>query len=129
MTKNPCFDFEERFNKENYRATGRTTRLVDEYVQILFKNVLEEDNKYISIHDHYPSRMATRMLIDKIRNRIKNEHNLECEVSNDGTKMRIKDIQPGCETRFIHLEEDGSVLNYIEQKRLNGEIIKKTVLY
>ena len=60
------------------RKSGRTTRLVDEYIQLLFD---VNKGETIKVSDHYPSNDAHRMLLDKIANRLKNEHvGLEFEI-------------------------------------------------
>ena len=63
---------------EDRRKSGRTTRLVDNYIQLLFE---VDKGQTIQVRDHYPSNDAHRMLIDKIVNRLKNEHvGLDFEV-------------------------------------------------
>lgn len=52
------------------RATGRTTRLVDMYVQKLFNN----PNRWIIIEDHHNQNDSNRYLTTKIKYRIRNEH-------------------------------------------------------
>lgn len=56
---------------EDKRHSGRTTRLVDDYIQLLFTT---ERGSLIKVRDHYPSNDAHRMLLDKIALRLKNEH-------------------------------------------------------
>lgn len=68
------------------RCTGRTTRMVDRYVQVLFDNMCGE-NKMIEIQDHFPSPNASRDLINKIKRRVKIEHHIDCEVC--GNRMRF----------------------------------------
>lgn len=53
-----------------YRATGRTTRLVDDYIQKLYENT----GRFVEIVDHYPSRTADLHLCSKIISRMENEH-------------------------------------------------------
>ena len=63
---------------EDKRKSGRTTRLIDNYIQLLFD---VDRGTTIKVRDHYPSNDAHRMLIDKIVNRLKNEHvGLDFEV-------------------------------------------------
>lgn len=52
------------------RASGRTTRLVDSYIQELYNNIGE----WVEIFDHYNSKMAHITLLKKIYNRICFEH-------------------------------------------------------
>lgn len=56
---------------EDKRHSGRTTRLVDDYIQLLFTT---ERGSLIKVRDHYPSNDAHRTLLDKIALRLKNEH-------------------------------------------------------
>lgn len=53
------------------RKSGRTTRLIDDYIQLLFTT---EKGSLIKVRDHFPSNDAHRMLIDKIVSRLKTEH-------------------------------------------------------
>jgi hypothetical protein len=52
------------------RASGRTTRLVDEQIQELFTNGC------VLVIDHYPTREAARMVFDKVLRRLDFEHSL-----------------------------------------------------
>lgn len=62
----------EEFNMlDEKRKSGRTTRLIDQYIQLLFE---VEKGEVIKVRDHYPSNEAHRILLDKIINRLKNEH-------------------------------------------------------
>ena len=65
--------------ENNLRASGRTTRLIDYYVQELFKN----KNTDIEIRDHNKGRMSALYLMDKIVNRIKSEHPRVAVISNN----------------------------------------------
>lgn len=64
----------EKENEEDkelkYRASGRTTRLVDYYIQELFKN-----GKIENITDHYDDVNAHLRLVDLIEKRLYIEHN------------------------------------------------------
>lgn len=73
---------------EDKRKSGRTTRLIDNYIQLLFD---VDRGTTIKVRDHYPSNDAHRMLIDKIVNRLKNEHvGLDFEVDyREGTIKRM----------------------------------------
>lgn len=52
------------------RATGKTTRLVDEYIQKLYK----EQGQWVKIKDHHCTAQADRMLFNKILDRMAHEH-------------------------------------------------------
>lgn len=52
------------------RGTGRTTRLVDEYVQKLYST----PNTAIEIRDHWQDNLGHRHLIERIKTRFRNEH-------------------------------------------------------
>ena len=56
---------------EDNRKSGRTTRLIDNYIQLLFE---VDKGELIKVRDHYPSNDAHRQLLDKIIKRLKNEH-------------------------------------------------------
>lgn len=69
-----------------HRMTGRTTKMVDEFIQKLYKN----KGEWIEIYDHYPSRNADRMIIDKIIRRMQIEHpqdKLEIDKLNNRLKL------------------------------------------
>ena len=57
-------------NNDSNRATGRTTRLVDHYIQELFNN----PNKEIEIIDHNNTRQSNIHLTQMILKRIYEEH-------------------------------------------------------
>ena len=52
------------------RVTGRTTRLVDEYIQKLYTN----RGEFVPIIDHYGTRGANELLASKILKRMELEH-------------------------------------------------------
>jgi len=56
--------------KEELRATGKTTRLVDEYIQKLYSCL----NDYIEIKDHFNSFHSNKYLQDLIIKRLISEH-------------------------------------------------------
>lgn len=64
-------------NSNKYKATGRTTRLADDYIQQLFKNI----GKWVLVVDHFPIRKATEGLVDIIANRLISEHNIVIEIN------------------------------------------------
>ena len=57
-------------NEDSNRATGRTTRLVDYYIQKLFNNPNEE----IKIIDHINTQQSNTHLTQLILQRMYNEH-------------------------------------------------------
>lgn len=67
------------------KRSGRSTRLVDEYIQILFSN----RGEYITILDHYDSRSAHWLLITRILQRMRIEHPRE-KLDLDKSKLRLK---------------------------------------
>jgi len=56
---------------EDKRKSGRTTRLIDSYIQLLFE---VDKGTNVKVRDHYPSNDAHRQLLEKIVRRLKNEH-------------------------------------------------------
>lgn len=57
------------------RASGRTTRLVDSYVQILFN----DPDKSVFIKDHNESFQSNISLVERINQRLKVEHKVSLE--------------------------------------------------
>ena len=53
------------------RKSGRSTRLIDQYIQLLFE---VDKGTNVKVRDHYPSNDAHRQLLDRIIKRLKNEH-------------------------------------------------------
>ena len=80
-------ELEERKEIEaiRIRMTGMTTRLTDSFIQELYHN----PNKWITIHDHYQSRNADRMLLEKILRRMEYEHPYD-KVDVDKLNNRLK---------------------------------------
>jgi hypothetical protein len=71
-----------------FRVVGTTTRLCDELVQKFFKAPYGE---WVPVIDHYPSRQADRMLLDKFLRRMGNEcPNIEVEVDKRRVCVRRK---------------------------------------
>lgn len=66
--------FLERPKTIEKRKIGNTTRLVDYYIQVLFRDGTTK------IEDHYNGDKSNRILAGKIADRILNEHNIEVEV-------------------------------------------------
>ena len=56
---------------EDKRQSGRTTRLIDNYIQLLFE---VDKGQEVQVRDHYPSNDAHRMLLEKIVARLNAEH-------------------------------------------------------
>ena len=69
------------------RMTGRTTRLVDSYIQLLFENIGE----YIKVKDHYNHIRADKHLIERIEERLYREYAIKVDkiVRNVGFLLRI----------------------------------------
>ena len=73
---------------QSTRATGRTTRLIDSYIQELFENI----NKHVIIKDHYYSKQADRYLMIRIHDRLKYEHpNVDflCKIIDNNYTIKI----------------------------------------
>jgi DUF438 domain-containing protein len=69
------------------RATGETTRLIDYYIQELYKNYKE----WVLIEDHYHSRNAQLNLINSIKKRMGIEHPSDIlEYATDEGKHLLK---------------------------------------
>lgn len=66
--------------EDQLRATGRTSRLVDSYIQELF------NNKEIEVRDHFTNTRAHKDLLKRIVNRYNNEYNRGFQ------KLVIKDL-------------------------------------
>lgn len=69
-------------------ASGRTTRLVDAYVQRLFQS----PGEWIDVQDHAEwrvGRKATDFLMDRIRSRMLAEHGIQIERKNNDHFIRI----------------------------------------
>lgn len=68
------------------RAVGNTTRLADYYIQKLFNNI----GDFIKIEDHHCSLTVDESLVERIKQRLFNEHSgISIEVK--GTKIKIND--------------------------------------
>lgn len=52
------------------RLTGRTTRIIDEYIQELYRH----QGEWIEIKDHHPSPQSDRIALNKIMTRMELEH-------------------------------------------------------
>lgn len=80
------FKHKKAISEWSFRASGRSTRIIDESIQHLF----EIPNKWITVIDHYDSKMADMMIVKNIKRRLKIEHNLEIDVRTDNGKFQIK---------------------------------------
>lgn len=67
-----------------YRMTGRTTRIVDYYVQQLF----EHPKEWIDIHDHFETKAADQNVLTRLVARMQNEHGIQLIV--DVRELRVK---------------------------------------
>lgn len=56
---------------EMFRATGRSTKLVDELIQEFFEKPM---GSKIPVCDHYPERRADEFLLNRFMNRLESEH-------------------------------------------------------
>ena len=54
-----------------FRATGRSTKLVDELIQEFFEKPI---GTKIPVCDHYPERRADEFLLDRFMKRLESEH-------------------------------------------------------
>lgn len=67
------------------RMTGKTTRIVDEFIQKLYKNKEE----WVEIYDHFPSFNASRMVLEKVLKRMSFEHPQD-KIEVDKINNRLK---------------------------------------
>lgn len=79
------------YNETNLRATGRTTRIVDDTIQKMFNN----PNEWVFVCDHYPTRLATVRVVDLIRRRLQYEHKLEIDAraTEYGYEVKLKNYK------------------------------------
>lgn len=75
----------ERFFKLANMATGESTRLADKYIQEQYEN----QNEWVVIYDHFPSREAHRQLLEIIMRRMSLEHGID-KIKVDRIKNRLK---------------------------------------
>ena len=78
-------EFLQSIEAIRHRMTGRTTRMVDELVQKLYKN----EGEWVEIYDHYPSRNAAHMIFEKVIKRMLIEHPQD-KIEVDKLNNRIK---------------------------------------
>lgn len=70
------------------RASGRTTRLVDAAIQVLFaKGSIELGGPLPNVTDHHASRQNQEHMFRRILQRMQNEHKLSLDV--DSSRLRI----------------------------------------
>ena len=75
----------ERLVQLANRATGESTRLADKYIQELYEN----QNEWVVIYGHFPSREADRQLLEIIMRRMSLEHGID-KIKVDRIKNRLK---------------------------------------
>lgn len=68
------------------RASGRTTRLADMYIQLLFAT------GKIYVTDHHKSERSNLMLVDIIRRRLDIEHHVRCDVHGNCIRLENDSI-------------------------------------
>lgn len=67
------------------RRSGNTTRIVDNAIQLLF------GHGWIKVEDHYTSRNADRLLMDRILGRLYHEHpGVGVEVNLNNLTIKLK---------------------------------------
>ena len=79
---------EDLIQKNTEKATGRTTRLADQYIQDLF------NNGFVKIRDHVDKRTAHFMLFEIVLKRLQQEHSNMMSVIGkniDELSLRITD--------------------------------------
>ena len=107
----------ERLCELKYRATGRTTRLVDEYVQ----NLYSKPNEWIGITDHFwnyktgkTDTGANYCIFNKLMHRLSDEH--------PGDKFDYRKNGNHMEVRLVS-SVSGEYINE-EIKRLEKELME-----
>jgi hypothetical protein len=70
-----------------YRASGRTTRQVDDYIQKLFNAQIGE---WITLFDHSGCRTGNDGLFHKIRKRMEFEHGINLEVKRESSTFAVR---------------------------------------
>lgn len=82
---------DEELNYLRYRASGRTTRLIDEFVQDFFNRPM---GTKIYIYDHYGTRQADQYLLGRAIKRLENEHHVEYKKGSDSNGFYIIRTEP-----------------------------------
>lgn len=104
-------------HEAKHRASGRTTRQVDNYIQELFNAKIGE---WIILLDHSRCRTGEDGLFHKVRNRMKCEHGIDLEVKRRNNKFVVR-IPESVMTdianrRTIMIEDTERGLNTIEKQ-------------
>ena len=86
----------------SYRHSGRTTKLVDEYIQKLYNN----QGKWVDIYDHYEGHAANYMILRIIIARMEAEHHADkFEVCRGAKYPKIRLISCSRDRIMDRLEE------------------------
>jgi adenylate kinase family enzyme len=76
---------------EMFRATGKSTKLVDELIQEFFEKPM---GTRILVCDHYPERQADEYLLDRFMKRLESEHpSATCKIHR-GEHITIERTSP-----------------------------------
>lgn len=82
----------QKYDEEISRATGRTTRLIDKYIQELFDN----QNTWITIKDHFGGNCAASILSKKIVKRLKFEHGVSIDIKEQLSPCGLPTLKLNC---------------------------------
>lgn len=96
-----------------HRKTGRSTRLVDKYIQDLFNRCGE----WVEIFDHFRGRQASERLVRLIQRRLMNEHGI--------TNNALEFDRDKCALRLVAKELGFSQHKY-EIEQIEQEIERRT---
>jgi hypothetical protein len=77
---------DEELKELSYRASGRTTRIVDELVQEFFNKPF---GTKILVCDHYGTRQADEHVLRKLCKRIEAEHHVKYHIIHEGGLLYI----------------------------------------
>lgn len=77
---------DEELKELSYRASGRTTRIVDELVQEFFNAPL---GTKLMVCDHYGTRQADELVLRKLCKRIEAEHHAKYYTTHEGGLLYI----------------------------------------
>ena len=104
-------------HEAKYRASGRTTRQVDEYIQELFNAKIGE---WITLFDHSGCRTGNDGLFNKVCNRMKCEHGIDLEAKRRDSTFAVripKSVMVDmANRRTIMIEDTERGLNTIEKQ-------------
>lgn len=95
-------EFLQSITEIRFRMTGKTTRMVDEFVQKLYEN----EGEWVGIYDHYPSIQAHRMVLQKVIKRMGFEHPQD-KIEIDKLNNRIK---------LVWCQRDGLEMYYLQKR-------------